>query len=208
MTELEKINNKDSKYKAVNVFIFCGSFSIGVMKAGFNLDRVLEISDKQLDENAYYFHKNFPSIPVVLPKEWENDEYLNSIKDVDAMFCNCPCSSLSQINRYAKIDGAQNVNFYRYFNVIEHVKPKVLVFENAPTLIKLGFPILRDCVDRLGDDYRFTIIRDLAGNHQTPMRRQRYCYYRMAERCLQWNTCSGSRYTSNHDCKGCYRRPL
>jgi hypothetical protein len=32
-------------FKAVNAFIFAGSFSIGVMKAGFNLDRVLEISD-------------------------------------------------------------------------------------------------------------------------------------------------------------------
>ena len=32
-----------SNYTAVNAFIFAGSFSIGVMKAGFNLKKVLKI---------------------------------------------------------------------------------------------------------------------------------------------------------------------
>ena len=31
------------KYRAVNGFIFAGSFSIGVMNAGFELEKVLEI---------------------------------------------------------------------------------------------------------------------------------------------------------------------
>lgn len=53
------------QYKAVNAFIFAGSFSIGVMNAGFDLKKVLEISDDMIKQNAYYFHKNYPSIPVV-----------------------------------------------------------------------------------------------------------------------------------------------
>ena len=164
--------NPNSGLKAVNAFIFAGSFSIGVMKAGFHLDRVLEISDQQPLQNAFYFMQN-SSIPVILPSEWENEEYLANIKDVDLMCANCPCSSLSQINRNASVDGKNNIHFYRLFKMFNAIQPKVFVIENAPTLIKLGFPILRDLVNQLGDKYRFTIIRDYAGNHNVAMRRMR-----------------------------------
>ena len=162
-------------YKAVNAFIFAGSFSLGVMKAGFDLQKVLEISDTQLNDNAFYFKKNVEDVPVVLPSEWENDEYLDHLKneDIDLMCCNCPCSSLSQINRNASVDGKNNVHFYRLFNVFEHMQPKVFVIENAPTLIKLGFPIIRDMVKKLSHLYNFTVIHDCAGHHEVPMVRMR-----------------------------------
>ena len=165
----------NNNYTAVNAFIFAGSFSIGVMNAGFNLKKVLEMTDDMLEKNAFFFHKNYPNIPVILPKEWENDEYLLNLRkeNIDLMCCNCPCSSLSRVNRYAKIDGSNNIHFYRLFNVFEKMQPKVFVVENAPTLIKLGKPILNDMVNKLKDIYRFTIIRDQAGNHSTPMKRMR-----------------------------------
>jgi hypothetical protein len=71
----------DPKFKAVNAFIFAGSFSIGVMKAGFDLQKVLEISDSQPEENAFFFIKNVEDVPVILPKTWENDEYLDNLKN-------------------------------------------------------------------------------------------------------------------------------
>ena len=164
--------NPKTKLKAINAFIFAGSFSIGTMKAGFNLDRVLEISDSQPEQNAFYFMKN-SSIPVILPSEWENEAYLSSLGDIDLMCANCPCSSLSQINRNASVNGANNIHFYRLFKMFKIVKPKVFVIENAPTLIKLGFPILKDLMNELGEQFRFTIIRDYAGNHNVAMKRLR-----------------------------------
>ena len=169
--------NKDIQpdLKAVNAFIFAGSFSLGVIEAGFDLQKVLEISSTQPEENAFYFKKNVEDVPVILPSEWENDKYLDSLSNegISLMCCNCPCSSLSQINRNASVDGKNNVHFYRLFNVFKHVKPKVFVIENAPTLIKLGFPILKTMANELKDVYRFTVIRDIAGNHDVPMMRQR-----------------------------------
>lgn len=164
-----------SNYKAMNAFIFAGSFSIGVMDAGYDLKGVLEISDEMPKQNAFYFMKNYPNIPVILPSEWENDAYLDNLKNenIDLMCCNCPCSSLSRINQWAKVDGARNVHFYRLFNIFKHVQPKTFVIENAPTLIKLGKPILNDLVNQLKDIYRFTIIRDEAGHHEVPMKRMR-----------------------------------
>ena len=119
--------------------------------------------------------KNVEDVPVVLPSEWENDQYMQQLhKDgVDLMCCNCPCSSLSQINRNASVDGKNNVHFYRLFKLFSIVQPKVFVVENAPTLIKLGFKILKDMVCKLESSYNFTVIRDLAGNHEVPMMRQR-----------------------------------
>ena len=162
-------------YTAVNAFIFAGSFSIGVMKAGFNLKKVLEIADNQPETNAFYFIKNYPNIPVVLPAEWENDKYLLNLKkeNIDLMCCNCPCSSLSTINRNASVEGKNNIHFYRLFNVFEKMQPKVFVIENAPTLIKLGFPILKDMIGKLNHLYNFTIIHDKAGNHGVAMERMR-----------------------------------
>lgn len=174
MKRSEIIQNA-SGLKAVNAFIFAGSFSLGTMAAGFDLLKVLEISDDQLQSNAFYFKKNVEDVPVILPKEWENDAYLDALKseEVDLMCCNCPCSSLSQINRNASVDGKNNIHFYRLFNIFKHVQPKAFVIENAPTLVKLGLPILKKLTEELGDMYRFTIVRDHAGNHEVAMSRMR-----------------------------------
>lgn len=174
MTKDKIIENK-SGLKAVNAFIFSGSFSIGTMKAGFDLQKVLEISNEQPKQNAFYFIKNVEDVPVILPEEWENDEWLDKMKneDIDLMCCNCPCSSLSKINRNASVDGKNNVHFYRLFNVFNHMQPKVFIVENAPTLIKLGYPILKDMVNQLSHLYNFTVVRDYAGNHEVAMLRQR-----------------------------------
>ena len=167
--------SEKKQYKAFNAFIFAGSFSIGVMDAGFDLRGVLEITDDMIEKNAYYFHKNYPHIPVVPPSKWDNEKFMLALQkaNIDLMCCNCPCSSLSQINRNASVEGKNNVHFYRLFNIFKQSQPKVFVIENAPTLIKLGFPILKDMVNELKDIYTFTIIKDQAGNHNVPMQRAR-----------------------------------
>jgi site-specific DNA-cytosine methylase len=147
--------------KALGVFIFCGSATLGVEAAGYDIDRVLELTNDMDKLNAYHFIKNRPNIPVVLPNQWENDDYLSNLvlEDYDLLYSNCPCSSLSQINRNASVDGDKNVHFYRVFNVVEKVKPKAFFIENAPTLVKLGYPIIKDMVNKLNHLYKFTIPR-------------------------------------------------
>ena len=165
--------NMGKRYRAVNGFIFAGSFSIGVMNAGFDLEKVLEMTDDMPEKNGLFWIKNYPNIPMILPKEWENEEYLNSLGEVDFMAFNCPCSSLSRVNQHPSVDGPNNKHFYRVLNIIKHVKPKTFVIENAPTLIQLGFPILKDIINELNPYYRFTVIRDKAGNHGVAMERTR-----------------------------------
>lgn len=163
------------EYKSLNAFIFGGSASIGTMNAGFKLEGVLELTDQMINQSAYHFNKNFNNTPIIGPTQWENDSFLNSIKpeDYDLMMANCPCSGLSQINRNASADSDTNVHFYRLFNMFKKVQPKAFIIENAPTLIKLGFPIIMKMIEELGEDYKFTVIRDYAGNHGVAMKRMR-----------------------------------
>jgi DNA (cytosine-5)-methyltransferase 1 len=161
--------------KVLNSFIFGGSASIAMMQNNFELNDVLEISDTMINENSYHFHKNYPNINIIGPSTWENNDYLNNLKkqNYDLVFANCPCSSLSQINKNASVDGKNNIHFYRVINIIKHTQPKAFIIENAPTLIKLGYPILLDIVKELKNIYNFTIVRDYAGNHNVPMKRMR-----------------------------------
>lgn len=172
--KLDYLNNENSQFKAACGFIFGGSATIGILNAGYNVDRVLEMTDDMAELNAYHFVRNF-SIPLVKPSEWENDNYLSEIKanKYNLMMFNPPCSSLSAINRNASADGKNNVHFYRVYNIINKVEPDTFLIENAPTLIKLGYPILKDLTHILGHKYRFTIVRDYASNHNVAMRRMR-----------------------------------
>ena len=164
-----------SKLKSIGCMIFCGSQTIGNIEAGFIPDRILEISDQILENNALHFHKNYPNIPVILPSEWEKDEYLLNLKkeNYDLFYGNCPCSGLSQINKNASADNKVNIHFYRTFDAIKKIEPKVFFIENAPTLINTGYPIILDMVKKFKEKYNFTVIRDKAGNHNVCMQRTR-----------------------------------
>ena len=164
-----------NKFKSLGVFIFGGSQSIGHLNAGWNVDRILEMTDDMKYNNSYHFIKNHPEIPVVDYSKWNNSEYINSLKseNYDLLFANNPCSGLSRINRNANINQPINKRFFEVFNLIHELKPKTFLIENAPTLISTGLGILKKMVDYLHNDYKFTIIRDRAGNHEVPMVRTR-----------------------------------
>jgi len=167
--------NKENNFKALGMYIFGGSASIGVMKAGFHLDKVLEMTDNMTELNAHHFAKNFDNIPIIQPSEWNNNEYTQNLKNenYDLLLSNCPCSSLSSLNKNAAVDGKNNFRFYEVFDMIQNIKPKSFFIENSERAIKLGFPILKDMINKLKDEYKITIIRTQAGDHDVAMRRMR-----------------------------------
>lgn len=159
--------------KVLPIFIFGGSQTIGWMKAGFDVDKVLEMTDDMIENNSYHFSKNYTNIEIVPPSIWNNKSYLESLTGYDVFCGNPPCSGLSQINRNAKADSHTNDHIYDFINIVMTVKPKIFFFENAPTLVKLGLPILKTIQNIVKDDYKMTVITDLAGNHSVPMERRR-----------------------------------
>ena len=159
--------------KAIGMYIFSGSQTIGHLEAGWDVDRVLEMTEDMDETNAFHFVRNY-EIPIIKPSQWNNDEYLSSLKnEYDLLFANPPCSGLSAINRNASADNDINKHIYEVANTINTIEPKTFLIENAPTLITKGAPILKDIQKILSDKYRVTVITDLAGNHNVPMFRKR-----------------------------------
>ena len=161
--------------KAIGMYIFGGSQTIGHLQAGWKIDTILEMTDTMLNENSYHFHKNYPNINVKLPKDYENNEdYLKQLKDeqYDLLFANPPCSGLSSINRNASVNNSINNWIYKVIDMVNTIKPKTFLIENAPTLTNKGLPILKN-ISNILSDYKLLIINDLAGNHNVPMYRRR-----------------------------------
>ena len=163
------------KFKSIGMFIFGGSQTCGYLNTGWNVDKVLEMTEDMLENNSYHFIKNYPNIPVLKPSEWTQNDFLRILKNeqYDLLYTNNPCSGLSSINKNANVNQPINNKFFEVFNVINYIKPKTFLIENAPTLVTIGTPILKEMVNKLNKDYKFTIIRDLAGNHGVAMQRMR-----------------------------------
>ena len=161
--------------KILGAMVFMGSASIGVMSNGVKPTHILELTDDMHQDNGIHFVHNYPEIPMVPPSIWENDEYLEMLKnqEYDLLYGNPPCSGLS-----LGVRGGQshtkgpNCHQYRYMNIIKKVQPKAFMYENAPTLISTGKPILNDFVKGL-PEYNFTIIREFGMYHGVAMKRQR-----------------------------------
>jgi DNA (cytosine-5)-methyltransferase 1 len=161
--------------KVLGAFVFMGSATIGVMQNGVKPDRILELVDGMSEDNAKHFVHNYPEIPVVEPSVWENDEYLEELRKegYDLLYGNPPCSGLSLgVRGPQSHEKGPNCHQYRYMDIIKKVQPKAFMYENAPTLISTGKPILNDFIKQL-PEYNFTVIRDFGMYHNVAMKRQR-----------------------------------
>ena len=88
-----KENNK--KFRGINYCCYAGSGAIGIMEAGFDIDKILEISDEMVDNGAsQHFRYNYPEIPVIKPSVWDDKNYLAILKNenYDMLFGWPPCS--------------------------------------------------------------------------------------------------------------------
>ncbi len=165
----------NDKLNACGMYIFCGSQSIAHLNNGWNVDNILEMTEDMTEQNAFHFEKNYPNIPIYKPSEWSQNSFLDILKQKQykLLFANNPCSGLSSINKNANVNQPVNNRFFEVFNVINKIEPETFLIENAPTLVTIGTPILHRMVELLSDKYKFTIIRDMAGNHGVAMKRLR-----------------------------------
>lgn len=165
--------NKD--LKVLGAFIFTGSASIGVMNNGAKPTHILELADGMKEDNGMHFVHNYPEIPMILPSEWEQPGYLEQLREenYDLLYANPPCSGLSLgVRGPQSHEKGPNCHQYRYLEMIKKVQPKAFMYENAPTLLTTGKPILNDFVKNL-ENYKFTIIREFGMYHNVAMKRQR-----------------------------------
>jgi site-specific DNA-cytosine methylase len=161
--------------KVLGAFVFAGSASIGVMNNGYTPTQILELTDDMYLDNGMHFVHNYPQVPMVPPSVWENSKYLEKLRqeNYDLLYGNPPCSGLSLGVRGGQShEKGPNCHQYRYMNIVKGVQPRAFMYENAPTLITTGKPILDDFIKNL-PNYNFTIIREFGMYHNVAMKRQR-----------------------------------
>jgi site-specific DNA-cytosine methylase len=142
--------------------------------------------------NDGIFLKNYPSLKDKYFVISEDGEFINLEdkikfeklnKNIDIVNSLCPCSGLSLLNSNSKSgdkargsDAIQNRFMYFTTNfVLNNIKPKVFVFENAPNLFtnagKGVFNNLVELSNKYG--YSFSLFKTTTSLHGIPQNRQR-----------------------------------
>jgi DNA (cytosine-5)-methyltransferase 1 len=144
-------------YKYVDLFAGCGGLSIGLEKAGFELELAVEKSDMACET---FFHnlvkpiesdsewKNYCSLPLkeqakkglvvnTIRAVLDDSELMESLKNkgIDLVVGGPPCQGFSMAGRRNPED-ARNQLPWQFIEFIERVEPKAILMENVVGITK------------------------------------------------------------------------
>lgn len=138
-------------YKYVDLFAGCGGLSLGLEKAGFELELAVEKSDMAAE--TYYHNfiqkidsegwKKFCSLPIEKQAEkklvvdelsnvLKNGKIINSLKEknIDLIAGGPPCQGFSMAGRRDPKDN-RNMLPWQFLELVEKVEPKAVILENV-----------------------------------------------------------------------------
>jgi DNA (cytosine-5)-methyltransferase 1 len=130
--------------KVIDLFAGAGGFSLGALRAGFDVAAAID-----LDPHAFETHKkNFPKSNHAR----RNVERLSgsqlleiaklSGKKLDGLIGGPPCQGFSLMGRRRKND-ARNKLFFHFFRLVSEIKPLFFVAENVPGILGEKYGTLR-----------------------------------------------------------------
>lgn len=164
--------------RAVGCYIFAGGFSIGIARAGFNIDAHLEGGEY----GVATFKENFPKTPVWSLKETWPLRTL-AADPPDLVYCNPPCAAWSVAGASLTKGKTQWLNDPRIqchravMNVMRVVRPKVLMWESVTQAFTRGRSLVEEFTEaalKLG--YAVTHLFTSAELHGVPQPRERYLF--------------------------------
>lgn len=129
----------DDKYKCVDLFAGGGGFSLGAIDAGIEVIAAVEY-DKAA---AVTYKENISKVqsppPLLFNRDilsLEPDELLPSGGSCDLVLGGPPCQGFS-VHRIKNsgVDDGRNKLILRYFQFVEHLKPKIFLMENVPGIL-------------------------------------------------------------------------
>ena len=118
--------------KSIELFAGAGGMALGLEKAGFDHEFLLE-----LDKTACLtLRENFDDTKVIEADIIEvNPEDIEIDNDIDLISGGAPCQSFSYAGLRKGIEDARGTLFYDYARFIKYYKPKVFLFENVRGII-------------------------------------------------------------------------
>jgi len=137
--------SRSSRPKIVDVFAGVGGFSLGAVRAGFDVVAAID-----LDIHAHETHqKNFPNsqhgrrdVRNLSGEQLRAIAGLNGHK-LDGLIGGPPCQGFSTMGRMRKND-ARNKLFHHFFRFVSELKPLFFVAENVPGILDPKYEVLRE----------------------------------------------------------------
>ncbi|RFS22703.1 DNA cytosine methyltransferase [Chitinophaga silvatica] len=156
--------------KVVSLFAGCGGLDLGFKQAGYDiiwandfLKDACETYKKNIGDHIV--HGDINTVDV------------NSIPQADVMIGGPPCQSFSLVGKRDPKDERSNL-VWSYLKVLEHVNPKIFLFENVTGISSAKNPDGTRVIDNLVKafeqlGYSITVNKLNAADYGVPQRRQR-----------------------------------
>ncbi len=172
-----KAKTINKKHTAIDLFSGCGGLSQGLVQAGFKVLAAIEL-DKKAATTYTLNHpktKMFNMDIISLPPEEALEKLNISPGELDLLAGCPPCQGFSRLRTknkgFASEDTRNDLIFY-FLEYIKVMKPKNIMLENVPTLIKdHRFHEFCLSLDTLGYSYKFDVLD--AKDYSVPQRRKR-----------------------------------
>lgn len=141
---------------AIDLFSGCGGFSYGFQQAGFHV--ILGIDNTKIALDTFELnHKDSKTLMLDLHLDESIESIVNeTIKDkIDVIIAGPPCQGFSLTGTRNEND-KRNTLFNAVFKLAKRIKPKALIIENVPGLLKLYGGTAKTEIIRLCNDLGYT----------------------------------------------------
>lgn len=174
---MSKVGKGQNKLYAIDLFSGCGGLSLGLKKSGFSVVAAVEIDAKAQET----YRLNHPSVRVY-HQDIRALDPLSILREVGLrpgqldLLAGCPpCQGFSRLrtkNRDVSVSDERNDLIFHFLRFVEMAKPKTVMLENVPSLIKdARFKDFCLALERFG----YGTVADVldAADYSVPQRRKR-----------------------------------
>ena len=163
--------------KVLDLFCGCGGLSLGFEQAGFQIVGGIDINPHAVST----FQHNFPNsvaieadLEILTTKELQDK--IPDIKDVQVLIGGPPCQGFSSANRWThESDDLRNRLFFEFVDLVEFIKPKVIVIENVRGIITRDNGYAKDRIYKIFEERGYKVCHKIlkASDYGVPQNRYR-----------------------------------
>lgn len=164
------------KYKSLELFAGAGGLALGLEKAGFDVQALVEI-DKYAADTLRKNRKSWNVIEEDIIKVSEQGiiTYLPKYTDIDFISGGYPCQAFSYAGHKLGLDDVRGTMFFYFAKIIKDLSPKVFLAENVKGLSSHDdgrtLQTMIEIYENLGYNVSWHIVR--ANNYGVAQKRER-----------------------------------